>query len=313
MMNLDIAGQRVIGYVRVSDPRQGGLTQQLYLLKKFVAVQRAVLLSVDTLIPAPSATLDDVCYDEYTGTEMRRDGLTKLLGVMASTRSDGSRLVDGMVLPNVGRLGRERSITRVVCEIIWLGGGRVFVADGGGRELVPEYVLDAHGAFRQGLDELLAELDRRVQVERMDGGRQEAIRDGRFVGSGLRYGWRSQNGVLVEDPFQQQVLASIRSWREDYGLPYEDIAARLNDNNVPTGRMRNGRPCEWHAGTLRRMMNPEQREQQVVRMRRRRKRAVKLKDARKIERLGGLTDMSAEQIAQSIVAHVALTTRKEIA
>jgi site-specific DNA recombinase len=95
---------------------------------------------------------------------------------------------------------------------------------------------------------VLAEFERDLVGERTSAALAHKKSKGEVYGP-TPYGFRAIDGKLVEIPDERKAIAAIERMRAR-GLPYRDIAAKLNADGI--GGKRGGR---WHASTVRYLIN----------------------------------------------------------
>ncbi len=67
----------------------------------------------------------------------------------------------------------------------------------------------------------------------------------------IPYGFNFLNGELVEDDFEQRVIAHLEIWWSE-GMSFDNMANKLNDKNIPTKRNR-----IWAGATVSRILSRE--------------------------------------------------------
>lgn len=221
---------KVIGYARVSTIGQAkdglGIPTQQRLLRQWAKSNGHRLVRI----------LDE---NGKSGTlpETDRPGLLEAL--TAVKRGE----VEALAVTSLDRLARALTVQEALLLQVWAAGGKVFTVDGGE---VPQD--DPDDPMRTALRQIVgvfAELDRRMIVKRLRNGRATKAAAGGYSVGAPPYGWRAEEGELVEDDHEQAVRRSIVAWAKD-GESLAEIARRLND----AGRLpRRGR---WHPTTVKR-------------------------------------------------------------
>lgn len=223
---------KVIGYARVSSIGQAkdglGIPTQQRLLRSWAKANGHRLVRI-------------VDENGKSGTlpETDRPGLLEAL--TAVRRGE----VEALAVTSLDRLARALTVQEALLLQVWSAGGRVFTVDGGE---VPQD--DPDDPMRTALRQIVgvfAELDRRMIVKRLRNGRAtKAARGGHAVGA-PPYGWRAEEGELVEDEAEQATLRSIITWSTE-GASLAEIARRLNNQGRPPRRGR------WHPTTVKRAL-----------------------------------------------------------
>lgn len=179
-------------------------------------------------------------------TDDERPGLTEALGYLAD------KAADGLLAPNLDRLARELTVQEAALSVIWAYGGRAFTADHG--EHLADDEDDPMRTFVRHVMGAAAQLERGLIIKRLRGGRKTKAASGGYAFGSPAYGYQAVNKELVEDPGEMATLEAMLKWRAE-GLGVRGIAARLNDQGVPSKR--GGR---WHPTTVARALDPAARE-----------------------------------------------------
>ena len=79
----------------------------------------------------------------------------------------------------------------------------------------------------------LAQYERDVLTARMTRGKARKVASGGFGGGRTPFGWRNENGTLVEDPAEQRVVAELRRLR-GLGWSANRIAREMQTRGIPT-------------------------------------------------------------------------------
>ncbi len=103
----------------------------------------------------------------------------------------------------------------------------------------------SHGRFVVGILSLLAQMEREQTAERTRGALAELKRRGKRVSGRSPFGYRFDNGDVVEEPEEQTILARILELRRS-GLGARRIANALNDAGTKNPRTRRW----WTHGTI---------------------------------------------------------------
>jgi DNA invertase Pin-like site-specific DNA recombinase len=178
--------------------------------------------------------------DEQTGTDADRPAFIAALKALA----DGE--ADGILVPALDRLARTLEVQEALLGKAWSLGGRVFAADEG--EILEDDPDDPiRRAIRQ-MRGVFSELDRALLLKRLRNGRAEKARQGGYIGGGVAYGRRVDDGEFVPDEAELAVIARVRELRGQ-GLSLRQIAAQMETDGVPA---KNG--ARWYPRTVQRML-----------------------------------------------------------
>ena len=90
-------------------------------------------------------------------------------------------------------------------------------------------VSDGQAGFTRKLLKSLAACESSKHGEAIRAAKQEMLKEGKYVGGPIPFGWQVKNGYLVKDKEQQRIIRQIRKWRLDR-WSYRDIAAKLYDD-----------------------------------------------------------------------------------
>lgn len=159
---------------------------------------------------------------------------------------------DGILAPNLDRLARELTVQEAVMSYVWALGGRVFTADDG-EQLEDDPRDPMRTAMRQ-MRGVFHQLDRAMIVKRLTEGREAKGRRGGYAFGAPRYGKQAIDNELADKAEEAAVEARMKQWQSE-GLSYRAIAARLNEEGVPSKR-----GGKWHPATVQRLLSPEARE-----------------------------------------------------
>jgi site-specific DNA recombinase len=104
----------------------------------------------------------------------------------------------------------------------------------------------AQGKAFLGMLAVFAQLERDAIAERTKDALANKIANGENVGAPA-YGYKVEDGKLIEVPEEQEVLAAIRKMRSGKKpKTYKEIADRLNEDKIPCKRQ-----GKWHPSTVR--------------------------------------------------------------
>lgn len=209
----------VVGYIRVSTSEQAehgvSLDAQRAKIDAYCQLHELALVAVEVDAGISGSTMD-------------RPGLQRALAML---KRGAAR---GLVVVKLDRLTRSVVDLATLVERYFKGGKRALHS-------VSERV-DTSSAMGRGVLNIFASLGQleRDQVgERTSQAMQHLKSQGRYTGGRARFGFAvGADGVLVEDPAEQQILATARAARAR-GLSLRDIVAELEERGV---RSRAGKP-----------------------------------------------------------------------
>ena len=214
----------VIGYVRVSTTEQSekgvSLDAQRRRLKGYCEAHGLTLLHIE----------EDAGISAKT---TRRPGLQRALAAMSKGEAKG------IVALKLDRLSRS---TRDVLDLVARA-----EKEGWALHSIDER-LDTgspHGRFVVTILAALSQMEREQVSARTKSAMAELRRQGRKTSSKPRFGFRFENGKVVEEPCEQPILATIVAMRAQ-GFGAFKMARLLNEEGVPNPRTM-GR---WSLGLL---------------------------------------------------------------
>jgi DNA invertase Pin-like site-specific DNA recombinase len=148
-----------------------------------------------------------------------REALTRAIGRIRAGEADA------IVVPRLDRLSRRLHHQEAALGIIWRHGGSVYEVYGG---LVhPDSPDDPYRVFVRQVMGAAAELEARLVVARMQGGRRRRMAQGKTAGGRRPTGWRiDDDGLLVPNEREQRLLARARRLREQ-GRSWREISDRV--------------------------------------------------------------------------------------
>jgi len=156
-----------------------------------------------------------------------REGLPLALAALR----DGE--AEGLVVAKLDRLARSLTIQEVILSKTWQLGGSAFAVDSG--EILRDDPSDPMRTAMRQMAGVFTELERRMISKRMADGRQHKADQGGYAGGQPPFGWRVEEGELVEDPVEQETLRRIRQLHAD-GLSLRQIADALTAEGRSTRR-----------------------------------------------------------------------------
>lgn len=153
----------------------------------------------------------------------------------------------GLVVYRLDRLARDLILQEQLLADLRRGGWQAFsTSDAEAQYLTDDPADPSRKMIRQVLG-AVAECERSMIALRLRAGRARKASNGGFAGGTPPYGFRSDDGELVEVPAEQATLARIRQLRTA-GQSYEQIAQALNTDGVSPRRGR-----EWHRAVIARI------------------------------------------------------------
>jgi len=137
---------------------------------------------------------------------------------------------DGIIAAKLDRLGRStRDILNLVEDILRPNKKALILLDLNIDTSTPngEMILTVMAA--------VATAERRIITERCQGGRKIKAENGGYAFGAPQFGKKSVDGVLVDNPVEQEIINLIRRHRRS-GKSLNAIALYLNTNNIPGKR-----------------------------------------------------------------------------
>lgn len=206
---------RAIGYIRVSTLEQVkegyGLEAQEQAIREYCDRQGLELIRIFR--------------DEGTSGasgEAVRPGLASILAAL----EDGE--AEALVVKSLDRLARDLLLQEtIIARLAKRGVSTVSVNGGDHSEDDAERVL-----FRQMMG-AFSQYERALIKARLAAGKAVKRESGGYVGGRPPFGFRVEDGMLVEDEGEQHVLKMIRAYRRE-GLSLRGIANRLNEAGILT-------------------------------------------------------------------------------
>ncbi|MGY1712603.1 recombinase family protein [Geodermatophilus sp. SYSU D00758] len=129
----------------------------------------------------------------------------------------------------------------------WRHGAAVFTVESG--EVLQDDPDDPMRTALQQIVGAFAELDRRMIAKRLRDGRLHKRDAGGYAGGRPPYGWRAEDGALVEDPAEQ---ATIRLTRE---LRASGLSLRQTVTQLAAQGLTNRQGGTWHSAALGRVLD----------------------------------------------------------
>lgn len=204
---------KLIGYCRVSSRSQEdntSLDSQEDEIRAFAAYKKHELV--------------EVLREAKSGADTNRRKYQKMLDLLSQA--------DGLVVTKLDRLGRSVIDLLELVEKVLKPQGKALII----------LSLDVDTSTPQGTMILtmlaaMAEMERSLIKERCASGRAATKAAGKHYGGGeLKYGWDydKENKKMVKKPSEQKQIARMVEWCSVEGLSCQQIADRLNEEQVPT-------------------------------------------------------------------------------
>jgi site-specific DNA recombinase len=175
--------------------------------------------------------------DDYTSRELSRPSLNGLLSYLDSVG------FDVVIVYALDRLARDPYIRQTL--------ERDFAAKGAKVEFVlGNYEETPEGEIRKDLDATFAKWENATRVERCNRGKKRKAENGKFVTGRAPYGYamdKNAPGGLAIQTQQAELVKRIFLMFVDEGLSMRQIAARLNDEDIPSHQGGIWRPASIHA------------------------------------------------------------------
>lgn len=160
----------------------------------------------------------------FSGKDIgNREGFQRILELLRA------KLIDTVIVWKLDRLGRNlHQIAGFVAELDKLDAGLLAI-----NENINSKILSNRLTLNILLS--LAEFERFTVACRTKFVISHLRTSGKRYSGVVPFGWRDQDGVLVEDDKEKSVIKMILSFRQT-GLSFEKIASELNATGVPTRR-----------------------------------------------------------------------------
>jgi DNA invertase Pin-like site-specific DNA recombinase len=157
------------------------------------------------------------------------NGLGSRVGLPDALHALESGEAEGLVVAKLDRLARDLMVQETTLAKVWKMGGAVFSVDQG--EILQDDPDDPmRTAFRQ-IVGVFSQLERSMIAARLRAGKKLKAEGGGYVGGMVAYGYRAENGELVEYPKEQAALARIWQLRLS-GLSLSGIATELEAEGI---------------------------------------------------------------------------------
>lgn len=227
---------KVVGYCRVSTLDQ---VKDGYGLD----VQRG---EIERWAKANGHEIVHWCQDE---DRSGADDLSKRMGLAAALRGISSTRARAMVVARLDRLARDLVLQEQLLAEIKLVGGRVFSTSASEDGFLVDDPADpARKLIRQVLG-AVAEYERSLIRLRLSAGRARKKSLGGYAGGRPPFGWTAQDGELVPDEVEQEVIRRIAKLDRN-GLNIRQICVVLQAEHHLT---KDG--ARWHPGSVKRILD----------------------------------------------------------
>lgn len=90
-------------------------------------------------------------------------------------------------------------------------------------------VSDGQAAFTRKLLQSLAVCERNKHGEAIRAAKQGMLKEGKYIGGPVPFGWQVKEGFLIRDKEQQRIVRQMRKWRQDR-YSYRDIVIKLQES-----------------------------------------------------------------------------------
>lgn len=164
-----------------------------------------------------------------SGAKVYRAAIIRLIGLAATGQ------IDAVLLAKVDRLARGRVVDALLVSELEKHGVKVVYV---GRDTSTK-----EGRLLVNIEKDFAEWEREVIAERMWGGKLRRALEGKVMNSPRRatYGYtykktKVRGGHYVVNPAEAKVVRQIYQWYVREGLALRAVAARLNEQRIPTSR-----------------------------------------------------------------------------
>lgn len=160
---------------------------------------------------------------------------------------------EALLVHRSDRLARALHVQEAILDRAWQAGARVFTADNG--EVQKDDPDDPYRTFIRQVLGAAAQLERKMIIARMQGGRKRKRRAGFHVGGSRPYGFEvdEETGKLEPIAKEQAIIREIISKRAS-GMTLRAVADALNKRRVPAPS-----GGQWQAKQIQRMEKREAR------------------------------------------------------
>lgn len=213
-----MAKPKAVGYVRVSTEAQvdgDSLDAQRAQIRQWAKTHGFTLVAI----------YEDAGISGSNGLDTRQ-GLYDALDAITSGRAST------LVVKNLDRLARALHVQEGVLAQVWTADARTWSIEDGGEVLEDDPDDPMRTAMRQ-MRGVFSQLERGMINKRMrDGRARKRAADG-YVGGRPKYGERAEDGRLVEDETERQVVDLVRSMRsQSEPASYRAIADELEQRRL---------------------------------------------------------------------------------
>ena len=183
-----------VAYVRVSTEGQVRKGQGLAIQER----------DVQKWAKANGHQLIEVCADEGVAGTLpaeQRPGLLRALNMIRSGQATA------LVVPSLDRLGRNLTTQEAALALAWDAKARIYSVDEG--EITEDDPEDPMRTAIRQMRGVMHQLDRALISKRLRAGRQAKADRGGYVGGSVPYGFRLEDGQVVQDNEEQKVVALV--------------------------------------------------------------------------------------------------------
>jgi len=222
---------RLVGYVRVSSEGQLdglGLKVQEQAIGRWARAHDHRVVSI--------------CRDEAQSGTI---AFTERPGIACALDALKQGQADGVIVLNLGRISRLLTDQEAALQVAWRHGGRVFTVESG--EVLADDPDDPMRTAMRQMAGVFFQLDRAMIVKRLRDGRRHKAEAGGHAQGKPPYGWKAQDGELVEDPDEQATLTRMLELARQ-GLSLRAVGEQLQAEGR---RPRGG--GDWHPNTVARI------------------------------------------------------------
>jgi DNA invertase Pin-like site-specific DNA recombinase len=152
-------------------------------------------------------------------------------------------VADGLICTKLDRLARNTKELLITVDDHFQSSGKALV--------ILDMNIDTSTLMGRLFLEIVAAIGsfERGQInERTQGGRRAKAAQGGYAYGAPKYGYRSVDGILIEDPEEQPILGLIKNHRRA-GKSYTAIAAWLNAEEIPSPQGK-----RWSMVTIQRIL-----------------------------------------------------------
>jgi DNA invertase Pin-like site-specific DNA recombinase len=195
--------------------------------------------------------LVEVCSDAGRSGSLdvgHRPGLARALALVGADRADG------VLVHRLDRLARDLVLQEQLLAELHRRGKQLASVDLTENASLLYSPDDPTRALVRRMLGSIAQYEREVIRLRLMAGRARKKLEGGYAGGGPPFGWAAVRGQLVKIPGEQMQIRLMRKMREDHGMSYRQIAARLEELGIRS-RAPHGK---WRPDTIRGILMREE-------------------------------------------------------